>query len=239
MWGLDEHLDTDVVTYLLEFITSNLSDPKPPIVDCGTDIHRSEILGTKRKDRSGLVQGHDRSLLEAHEAASAFPFTRRIHSDIDTREDGIEAGNLAGRNLCTHDPETRALGQVSRQARGHRRGHLDMREIVGQFDRFDESDVDPLVLELRLARLEPFCALEGDCDRRTLLHPRPIGEVDSNDGGDQGDEPYDRKSSAIHHDDLRHSSLSVLLPLVRLVTHHCPLSDPKSVADRNSLPPTG
>ena len=46
----------------------------------------------------------------------------------------------------------------------------------GEFEALDRAEDDILELELRLAGLQPFAAVEGDRDRRPLLRQRVPGE---------------------------------------------------------------
>src|SRR5882672_3481323 len=64
-----------------------------------------------------------------------------------------------------------------------------MRLVWREFQALDRAEDDVLVLELRLAGLQPLAALEGDLDGRPLLRQRVPAEPRADRDGDERDDP--------------------------------------------------
>src|SRR6516225_4059629 len=114
------------------------------------------------------------------------------HADIAPREQGLETGDVAGEKARFDHPEDRLIGQQRLGFMGGGDGHDDMRVIRRELEALDRAEDDVPELELRLAGLQPFAAVEGDPYRRPLLRPCVPGEPGADRDRDQRDHPNDR-----------------------------------------------
>ncbi len=77
----------------------------------------------------------------------------RQHADIAARQQGLETGNVAGKEPRLDHPEDRLVRQQRLGLVGRGDRDDDMRVVGGELEAFDGAKDDVLELELRLAGL--------------------------------------------------------------------------------------
>jgi hypothetical protein len=144
----------------------------------------------------GNVERDDRCLVQRHEGPGGLVGLAGVHADVGTRQQGAQTGHRAARHARTDHPEAGVLHQqpvgLTRQLR--RGGH--MRPVFGQRHRHDLADIDILVLDARLARLQPGAAAELDGDGRSLFVPGARGEEGADQRRHQRNDPDQRHAEA-------------------------------------------
>ena len=73
---------------------------------------------------------------------------RRQHSNIGPRKQGLDAGNISGKQPGFYDPEDGPVGQERAGLVGRGDRHDDVRFIGRKFEAFDCPEHDVLILEL-------------------------------------------------------------------------------------------
>ena len=167
----DKGVDRDVIGHVGDVPAEHLADAQIAEKDRRAERNRAEALGFEQKRVARDMLAEDRQVLASFEAALGPPRDgARHHPDIAPRQQGFETGNRAREKPRLDHPKHRLVGQQRLGLAGRGDGHNDMSVVGREFcEALDHAKDDVLELELRLARLQPFGAVEGDGNRRPFL----------------------------------------------------------------------
>ena len=169
--GADKGVDRHVFGHVGDVPAEHLADAQVAEKDRRAERNRAEALGLEQKRVARDMLAEDRRVLASLEARAADSPRdgARHHPDIAPRQQGFETGNRAREEPRLDHPKHRLVGQQRLGLAGRGDGHNDMSVVGREFEALDRAKDDVLELELRLARLQPFGAVEGDGNRRPFL----------------------------------------------------------------------
>src|SRR5471030_659285 len=143
-----------------------------PIKQRRAGVDRAEAFAMQHELGAFLVADNLRHLFQSDEIAGLLLGLAGVDADVGARQQRAQSRHAGGADARPHHPEARVgagealgfLGQVYR--------HQHLRQVRVDLHRAHLADVDVLVFDLGLARLQAVAGVEADRHRRPLVEHR-------------------------------------------------------------------
>jgi len=194
--GVHEDRHGDAIAILVQREADHLAHAQAVEEQRRTHVDGAEAVRMQGIQLALLVTGHGGRVFHADEVLFFGFRLARVDADVGTRQQGAQPRHAAGTDLRAHHPEARIGGGEAPRFLAHVDRHQHLAQVLAEGNGTHLADVDVLVLDLGLARLQPFGALEADRYRGALVEDGLGGQAGADQRGQQRNEPYQRRQPA-------------------------------------------
>ncbi|MNQ95899.1 hypothetical protein D3C85_1114790 [compost metagenome] len=187
---MDEQFDVHAFAVRVQFIRHDLPNRDFAVVDRGTDIQRTQVLGMQGETFTRLAIGDRWRVFQALEILRAAIGLADVGADVIAGQQCVDAGHSTRTDTRTHHPELRVFAGEAFSLLGQFDGGVDAFLVVAQIHIRDMADHHVAVLDLGLVGGQPVTGLEGDRDGRTFLQDTVDHQRNAHEYRDNRHDPY-------------------------------------------------